>query len=172
MATAKQIPGQSLLAREDVTLYRQRDHDADQVVVSAGGAISFGPFRLFPAQRLLLEADKTVPLGSRALDILITLIERAGEVVSKTELMARVWPDTFVDEGNLRVQVATLRRMLSEHHVGRRYVANVPGRGYLFVAPVTRSENSRRSFREPQKSAYRNAQTLTWIGGGIDASCR
>ncbi len=60
-------------------------------------AFLFGPCRLLPVQRLLLESDKQVRLGSRALDILITLIEGAGEVVGKDELMARAWPGTFVE---------------------------------------------------------------------------
>ena len=98
-------------------------------------AISFGPFSLFPAQRLLLEGDKPVRLGSRAFEILITLVERPGELVGKDELIARVWPNTFVEESNLKVQVAALRRTLGD---GNRYLVNVPGRGYSFVAPVTR----------------------------------
>ena len=97
----------------------------------------FGPFRVLPAQQLLLEADKPVRLGSRALEILIALVERAGELVSKEDLVARVWPSTFVEEGSLRVHVAALRRALGDGQAGRRYVANVPGRGYQFVAPVT-----------------------------------
>jgi DNA-binding response OmpR family regulator len=60
--------------------------------------VSFGPFRLFPAQFLLLEGDWAVPLGSRALEILIVLLERPGKLVSKQELMARVWPNVFVEE--------------------------------------------------------------------------
>ena len=96
-------------------------------------AISFGPFRLLPKQRLLLEGDKQVRLGSRALDILITLSERPGEVVGKDELMSRVWPNTFVEEGNLKFQISALRRTLGD---GNRYLVNVPGRGYSFVAPL------------------------------------
>ena len=65
-------------------------------------AISFGPFRLLPRQRLLLEGDKQVRLGSRALDILSALVERPGELVGKDDLIARVWPGTFVEEGNLK----------------------------------------------------------------------
>jgi DNA-binding winged helix-turn-helix (wHTH) protein len=101
-------------------------------------AISFGPFHLLPAQRLLLEADRPLHLGSRALDILIALVERAGEVISKHELMTRVWPDTCVEEGNLKVHVAALRRILGDGQPGQRYVVNVHGRGYVFVAPVRR----------------------------------
>jgi DNA-binding winged helix-turn-helix (wHTH) protein len=72
--------------------------------------MSFGPFHVLPIQRLLLEGDLLPRLGSRALDLLVALVERAGELVSKGELMARVWPDTLVEESNLRVQVAALRR--------------------------------------------------------------
>jgi predicted ATPase len=71
---------------------------------------------------------------------LIALVERAGELVTKDELVARVWPDTFVEEGNLRVHVAALRRALGDGHTGARYVANVPGRGYRFVAPVAHAD--------------------------------
>src|SRR5216683_4157682 len=99
-------------------------------------AISFEPFRLLPAQRLLLEGDTPVRLGSRAFDILAVLVERAGEVVGKEELFARAWPQTFVEEANLRIQVSALRRVLGDGQGGRRYIATIPGRGYNFVAPV------------------------------------
>jgi DNA-binding winged helix-turn-helix (wHTH) protein len=101
--------------------------------------MSFGPFHVVPNQRLLLEGDRPVRLGSRALDILVALVERTGELVSKGELMARVWPDTFIEEGNLKVQVAALRRTLRDGEDGNRYISTVAGRGYWFVAPVVRS---------------------------------
>src|SRR5271169_4722470 len=104
--------------------------------LSSAGVVSFGPFQLLPAQHLLLEGEVPVRLGSRALAILITLVERPGELVSKGELMARVWPDTFVDDAALRVHVSALRRALGDGQAGRRFLANVPGRGYQFVAPV------------------------------------
>jgi DNA-binding winged helix-turn-helix (wHTH) protein len=110
---------------------------------TAEPAISFGAFHLLPAQRLLLEADKPQPVDSRALDILIALVERPGEVVGKDELMARVWPNSLVEEDNLKVQVAALRRILGDGRPGRRYVVNVHGRGYLFVAPVRRKDSQR-----------------------------
>jgi DNA-binding response OmpR family regulator len=72
--------------------------------------VSFGPFRLLPTQFLLLEGDKSVPLGSRALEILIVLLERAGELVTKHELMDRVWPNVFVGPANLTVHMSALRR--------------------------------------------------------------
>ena len=98
--------------------------------------ISFGPFRLVATQRLLLEGDKPVRLGSRAFDILTALVERAGEVVSKEQLIARVWPKTFVEEANLKIQVSALRRALGDEQGDNRYVVTVVGRGYNFVAPI------------------------------------
>src|SRR5712671_7088424 len=103
---------------------------------------AFGPFRLLAAQRLLLEGDTPVRLGSRAFDILAALVERSGEVVAKQELIARAWPQTFVEETNLKMQVSALRRALGDGQDGHRYVATVPGRGYNFVAPVRRDEAS------------------------------
>src|SRR5215472_7088543 len=108
----------------------------DRPAVAAESAIAFGPFRFLPAQQLLLEDEAPVRLGSRALEILKALVEHAGEVVGKNELMARVWPNTFIDENTLRVHVAGLRRALGDGQPGRRFLASVPGRGYRFVAPV------------------------------------
>src|SRR3954470_7575766 len=102
-----------------------------------GHVTSFGPYRLLAARRLLLEGDKPVRLGSRAFDILAALVERAGEVVGKEELIARAWPGTFVEESNLKIQVSALRRALGDGQGGHRYIVTVPGRGYNFVAPVS-----------------------------------
>jgi predicted ATPase/DNA-binding winged helix-turn-helix (wHTH) protein len=108
-------------------------------------AISFGPYRLLVAQRLLLEGDKPVRLGGRAFDILTALVERAGEVVSKQELIAQVWPTTFVEEANVKIQVNALRRALGDGQGDNRFVATVVGRGYNFVAPIRRDEPARAS---------------------------
>src|SRR5439155_9250738 len=108
-----------------------------------GRAFLFRSFGLFPEQRLLLEGDNQVRLGSRAFDILAALVERAGEVVSKEELIARAWPQTFVEESNLKFQVSALRRALGDGQGGHRYVVTVPGRGYNFVAPVSLEGSSR-----------------------------
>jgi predicted ATPase/DNA-binding winged helix-turn-helix (wHTH) protein len=108
-----------------------------------GRPISFGPFRLLPEQRMLLEGDKPVRLGSRAFDILAALVERAGEVVGKEELMARAWPQTFVEEANLKIQVSALRRALGDGQGGNRYVVTVIGQGYNFVAPLRTDEPSK-----------------------------
>ena len=98
--------------------------------------VSFGPFCLLPTQFLLLEGDKVVPLGVRALEILIALLERRGQLVSKQELMARIWPKVFVDSSNLTVHMSALRRALRDGRDGNRFIVNIPGRGYCFVASV------------------------------------
>ncbi|MGL3107873.1 ATP-binding protein [Bradyrhizobium sp. BR 1432] len=102
-------------------------------------AIAFGPFRLFPKSRLIEKDGAPLHLGGRALDILIFLAERAGEVVDKRELMRRVWADVNVDEGSLRFHITNLRKTLGDAGEGSRYVVNVPGRGYCFAAPLLRT---------------------------------
>src|SRR6267154_3038842 len=115
-------------------------------------AISFGPYRLLASQRLLLECDQPVRLGSRAFDILAALVKRAGEVVAKEQLSARAWPQTFVEEANLKIQMSALRRALGDGQSGNRYVLTVPGRGYNFVAPVRREETLRAASAPPAPS--------------------
>jgi predicted ATPase/DNA-binding winged helix-turn-helix (wHTH) protein len=134
-------------------------------------AFSFGPFHLLPQQQVLLEGETTVRLGSRALEILVALVERRGELVSKDELTARVWPNTFVDESNLKVHVAALRKALGDGHAGRRYIATASGRGYRFVAPVDVSE--RRTPSPHQRATTAQAHNLptssTRMIGRVDA---
>src|SRR5258705_11599746 len=100
--------------------------------------ISFGPFRLYPSERALKKGDQPVKLGSRAFDILLVLVQHAGEVVGHKELVAKVWPGVFVEEVSLRVHIAALRKALDTGEAGARYLTNVPGRGYCFVAPTSR----------------------------------
>src|ERR1700757_4646955 len=121
------------MSRARTTRMNDRRHSQPRAV------LSFGPFSLFAAERLLKKADEPIPLGGRALDILIALAERAGEVVTHKELISTVWPDVTVEEANLRFQMAALRKALGDGRDGARYVSNVAGRGYCFVAPVTRS---------------------------------
>ncbi len=101
------------------------------------GVVSFGPFHLFAAERQLKKGDEPLQLGGRAFDTLIALVERAGEVVTQRELISRVWPDVTVEEANLRVHIANLRKALGDGREDARYIVTVPGRGYCFVAPVT-----------------------------------
>ena len=102
----------------------------------------FGPFHLIAPERLLMRGNEPVALGGRAFDVLIALIERAGEVVGHRELFKRVWPDVVVEESSLRVHIAGLRRALGDGCDGARYITNAPGRGYCFVAAVQRAEQS------------------------------
>ena len=124
-----------------------------------GGAVAtavlFGPFCLFPTRRLLLEGDRPVRIGSRALEILIALVEHHGELLSKNALMERVWPDTTVVEANLSVHVAALRKALRDGCGENRYLVNMPGRGYRFVAPITLAED-----REPSALKATTIQPL------------
>jgi predicted ATPase/DNA-binding winged helix-turn-helix (wHTH) protein len=120
--------------------------------------VEFGPFRLHVTGRLLQRNGVAVKLGSRSLDLLIALVERAGDVLSGRELIARAWAGLVVDEANLRVNISNLRKSLSEGENGARYVVNLPGRGYCFVAPVTRLR-SESSFRELE--AIQSSDPLT-----------
>jgi len=99
-------------------------------------SFAFGPFVLVPARQLLLRNGTAVRLGGRALDILTALVERAGEVVGKRELMARAWPASVVEDCNLKVNIAALRRALGDVPEAPEYVATVAGRGYRFVTNV------------------------------------
>jgi DNA-binding winged helix-turn-helix (wHTH) protein len=116
----------------DQPLFGKGTHPA----APAPSEIVFGPFRLLPTRFLLLEGSRAVPLGSRALEILIALLEHPGELVSKQKLMARVWPNIFVQPANLTVHISALRRMLRDGRDGNRFIINIPGRGYCFVASV------------------------------------
>ena len=107
-----------------------------EMQASNGAAVAFGPYRLLPLQRIVLRNRTPLRLGSRAREILVALVERAGEVVEKRELLRRVWPDMVVEEATLRVHINTLRKALREGEAGARYVESVTGRGYRFVAPV------------------------------------
>src|SRR6266550_2239740 len=128
--------------------------DADDSARMHGG-VSFGPFRLFVGERQLKKDDEPLQLGSRALDTLIALVDRAGEVVTQGELISRIWPDVTVEEVNLRVHIANLRKALGDGREGVRYIVTVPGRGYCFVAPVTAAA--------PQSSRPREAAVSDWL---------
>jgi predicted ATPase/DNA-binding winged helix-turn-helix (wHTH) protein len=108
-------------------------------VSHTGYAFMFGPFKLSVAERLLKRGDQSLTIGGRALDLLNVLVERAGEVISHKELIARAWPDVAVDDANLRVHIGALRKVLGDGLNDARYISNVAGRGYCFVATVTRS---------------------------------
>src|SRR6202451_595982 len=103
--------------------------------------VSFGPFSLVASERLLTRDGVPVELGARALDILIALVSRPNEIVSKRDLLSRVWPEVTVEEGSLRFHIASLRRALGDRKDGARYITTLAGRGYCFVAPISRSSD-------------------------------
>ena len=136
------------------SLQRPPQTGIEQRDISITNAFNFGSFRLLTAQQLLLRDDKVINLGSRAMDILIALVERPSELVSKAELMARVWPNTFVEPANLTVHMSALRRALGDGRDGNRFIINIPGRGYRFVAPVTVSDISEPAQPHPVHQWY------------------
>jgi predicted ATPase/DNA-binding winged helix-turn-helix (wHTH) protein len=111
----------------------------DVTPVHSFRARSFGPFRLSLAEQVLFEGDRRLPLKGRAFEILLVLTERPGELISKNDLLAKVWPDVHVDEAALRVHISALRKVLGTSPSGGRYIANVAGRGYKFVGELVES---------------------------------
>ena len=116
--------------------------------------VSFGPFNLVPSERQLTKGGVRVELSARAYDILVTLSSRPNEVISKNDLIAQVWPGISVEEGSLRFHVAGLRKALGDGKDGARYISTSSGRGYSFVATISRSSISARSPVEPSASFH------------------
>jgi predicted ATPase/DNA-binding winged helix-turn-helix (wHTH) protein len=114
--------------------------------------LKFGPFELSIGERVLRRDSVVLPLGGRALDILIYLAERPGEVIAKQELIDYVWSDVTVEEGSLRVHVAAIRKALGDGQFGNRYIANIKTRGYSFVGtivpPAGNTESRNDKFRD------------------------
>jgi DNA-binding winged helix-turn-helix (wHTH) protein len=106
--------------------------------LKTGWVISFGLFRVTRARRLVERNGEVVRLGGRAFDVLVYLLEHAGQVVSHRALLEAVWPGTYVGEGNLRFQMAVLRKALGSGEAS--YIINVPGRGYCFTAPLSKQD--------------------------------
>jgi predicted ATPase/DNA-binding winged helix-turn-helix (wHTH) protein len=119
--------------------------------------ISFGPFELSSGERILRRDGLVLPLGGRALDILIYLVGRPGEVVTKEELIDHAWPNVVVEEGSLRVHIAAIRKALGDGQFGTRYITNIKGRGYCFVSPVSRLSAASRPVDDGSTSKKRPA---------------
>uniref|UniRef100_C5D1G0 Transcriptional regulator, winged helix family n=1 Tax=Variovorax paradoxus (strain S110) TaxID=543728 RepID=C5D1G0_VARPS len=115
-----------------------------------GEIVSFGPFTLRVNERLLARNGVPLDLGGRAMDVLLALIARANAVVSKEELLAEAWPGVVISDGSLRYQITMLRQALGDGQDGARYVSNIVGRGYCFVAKISRT------FAEPEVQAQRD----------------
>ena len=123
-------------------------------------SFEFGRFRMNVAERVLLRDGEVVPLTPKVFDILLTLVENRGQVVSKEELMKRVWPDTFVEEGNLTQNISLLRKALGETPGGAQFIETVPRRGYRFVATISEKETETTDFA-PVVSAELPAAAVT-----------
>ena len=108
----------------------ERESELDEAATySAEHWFAFGPFRVCPRKRLFFEGGSPLHLGSRAFEILIVLLERSGEVISKQDLIDRVWPGRTIEEANLKTQIAALRRILGDGQIGNRYICTITGRG-------------------------------------------
>ncbi|HEV2665318.1 MAG TPA: winged helix-turn-helix domain-containing protein, partial [Blastocatellia bacterium] len=126
----------------------------------------FGPFRLDPVERLLYRDGEAVSLTAKIFDILLVFVQNSGRTLEKEEMMREVWPDQFVEEGNLTRNVSTLRKALGESQDNHRYIVTIPGRGYRFVADVreTQVEGARTPGVEGDRSDVRRPARRTAIG--------
>ena len=100
-------------------------------------AFTFGEFELDVVRRSLYRDGEQVALNSRAFDLLLELVMRRGEILSKDALLEKVWDGQFVEEGNLTVHISALRKIFGEKKDENRFITTVPGRGYSFVAELT-----------------------------------
>jgi predicted ATPase/DNA-binding winged helix-turn-helix (wHTH) protein len=128
--------------------------------VSGSDTILFDEFCLIPAARTLTRNGSPVGLRGRALDILIALIERAGHVVSQAELFARVWEKRVVEESNLRVNIAALRKALGDDRLPRRFIVSVPG-GYTFIARVERMAGGQSTSPAPEARIWEELEATS-----------
>ena len=133
----------------------------------------FGPFSLDPDECLLLLDGKPVPLAPKAFEALLTLVESAGHLVDKDDLMRRLWPDSFVEEGNLAKHVSLLRKVLSEATDGREYIETIPKRGYRFavdVREVSDPAGNSQTQTQPTANPIGERRTKKWralAAGGV-----
>ena len=134
---------------------------------------AFGPFRLDSERRVLVRDGAPVSLAPKLAETLLLLVENAGHLVDKDDLMKQVWPDAFVEEGNLNKNIFVLRKVLGEWDGGREYIDTVPKRGYRFVAPVSEVTHAEGG-PQPQTSSGTNLigkkvshyRVLEVVGGG------
>jgi predicted ATPase/DNA-binding winged helix-turn-helix (wHTH) protein len=138
----------------------------------AGMVFRFGAFELSPQQRLLLLNGEPLRLGSRAFELLLALVSRAGTVVSAAELMHVVWGRLTVEEANLRVQLGALRKVLAAGSAGQRMIDTVALKGYSFVAPVTRAQSIIEAPRHGALQRHPLPATLTSLVGRDDSLAR
>src|ERR1700722_7312574 len=144
----------------------QEQYDTPAVGLPAlrGKIASFGPFRLHVTERLLEKNGVPVEIGSRALDILVTLLEQAPEVVSKHDLNRRAWGRLIVDEGSIRAQIARLRKRLDDGDSTVSHIANIPGRGYCFTGAVAWSVSEATARKAPMAALHLPRGPLLLVG--------
>ena len=138
------------------------------------GVYEFGPFRLDPVERMLMGKGQVVALTPKGFDLLLALVRNAGRVVDKEELMREIWPDTFVEENNLTVNISALRKVLGEGASDQRYIQTVPRRGYRFAASVRQSVESgplAQRGSEPLKPIRRSSWAANPSCANWKASC-
>jgi DNA-binding winged helix-turn-helix (wHTH) protein len=145
-------------------LYREdpSQHNANRSSQAAAGAtFEFGRFRVLLRRRQLVADGVPIALGTRALDLLLVLLEADGSLVTKEELMRRVWPGIVVAEENLKVHIGTLRKALGED---RDFIRTEIGRGYRFTA-VVRSSGAWSACQHPTRGGHRSSRRLVppWI---------
>ena len=116
-----------------IELAIERSHDPS-IDPNVDNQYSFGPFTLDPAARLLRRNGEMITVGAKPFDLLVFLVERRGQVVSKEKLLRGVWPESVVEEANLAQNISFLRKVLGEKAGENRYISTIPGRGYSFVA--------------------------------------
>ncbi len=138
-----------------------QQRETDEVIV-------VGAFHLFPRERVLKMGDGEVKLGSRAFDILLALAETPGEIVSHRDLLAKVWPNVFVEDVSLRVHIAALRKVLEDGDMGQTYLTSVPGRGYKLVAPTSKQAVAARAPLRSSQSTPRLPRTVQDMVGRED----
>ena len=132
----------------------------------------FGRFRLDPREHLLLCEGKPVSLSPKSFEILVVLIQSSGRLLTKDELMRQVWPDSFVEEANLTVNISALRKVLGETPEGQRYIETVPKRGYRFVVPVTERQDDGTPSPPMQTSRVEQGDLLPGVAPAPKSSAR
>ena len=142
------------------------------MIRAAGPAVfEFGGFRLEPQRRLLSRDGEPVVVTDKAFDALVYLIEHAGQLVTKDDLIKALWPDVVVEENNLYVVISTLRRALKDESGSQRLIATVAGRGYQFVAEVQvgaiAAARRRRSTAEAAKRSVLPKRRIAWAAGAL-----
>ena len=128
------------------------------VALKAKHLYTFGPYQLEAEERVLRRDGQPVTLPPKDLETLLVLVERAGHIVEKEELLEKVWPGVFIEEGNLSRHIFNLRQVLGDSPDGRKYIETIPRRGYRFVASVC--EDGAATASDPSNERQRSRAAL------------